>query len=81
MNVDGSGATNLTPGLWGGTDPDWSPRNKLIVFADNRFGSFDIFVMREDGTGTTRLTSDDNDETNPAWSPDGRKIAFSRSTR
>ena len=76
MNVDGTGAINLTPGPWGGTDPDWSPRNKLIVFSDNRFGSYDIFVMREDGTGVTRLTFDADDEQGPTWSPDGRKIAF-----
>ncbi|HET9513956.1 MAG TPA: hypothetical protein VFO95_08500, partial [Gemmatimonadales bacterium] len=76
MNADGSGDVNLTPGPWGGINPDWSSKTRLIAFTDDRFGSFDIFVMREDGTGVTRLTSDPADEMNPAWSPDGRQIAF-----
>jgi Tol biopolymer transport system component len=79
MNADGTGEVNLTPGPWGGIQPDWSSRTRLIAFSDDRFGSFDIFVMREDGTGVTRLTSDPAHENYPAWSPDGRQIAFENS--
>ena len=46
-----------------------------IVFASNRHGNYDIFVMSAGGTAT-RLTENDADDVYPAWSPDNTKIAF-----
>jgi Tol biopolymer transport system component len=47
-----------------------------IVFASNRDGSMQIYVMNADGTGQTRLTNDGSNNDNPRWSPNGTKILF-----
>ena len=50
-----------------------------IVFASDRDGQWEIYVMASNGSGQTRLT-DNNGATNkvgPTWSPDRNRIAFS----
>ncbi len=60
-------------------------RISQIVFASDRDGSDDIYVMNADGSVVTRVT-DNSNTTNPPhdwmpdWSPEGSKIAF-QSTR
>ena len=49
-----------------------------IVFASDRGGQNDIWVMTSDGSNQTRLTDDKIDDITPAWSNDGKKIAWSR---
>ena len=63
--------------------PAWSPDRRRIVFASNRNGDFDLFVMNvedalqgTDGSDVKQLTDDPADEDAPAWSPDGSQIAF-----
>jgi Tol biopolymer transport system component len=51
--------------------------NGRIVFASNRDGAQDVYVMAADGTGQTRLTDAAGDDEYPMWSPDGTKIVFS----
>ena len=53
-----------------------SPITGKIVFASNRDGDFEIFVMNADGTGVKQLTNNNVSDSGPAWSPDGKKIAF-----
>ena len=52
MNADGSGQTNLTNHIGDDLYPDWSPDGEWVVFASNRTGNYEIFVMRADGTRT-----------------------------
>ncbi|MCU0475566.1 MAG: hypothetical protein MUC99_05560, partial [Anaerolineae bacterium] len=61
-------------------EPAWSPDGRRIVFASNRDGNYEIYVMNVDGSNLVRLTNDPSDDRSPAWSPDGQYIAF-HSTR
>lgn len=47
-----------------------------IVFASNRDGDFDIYLMNGEGGEIRQLTDDDASDTTPRWSPDGAQIAF-----
>jgi Tol biopolymer transport system component len=60
--------------------PAWSPDGQKIIFACERSGNSEIFVMNADGSGQRSLTRNPAFDADPAWSPDGRSIAF-RSTR
>jgi len=47
-----------------------------IVFASNREGSMQIYVMNGDGSGVARLTNSGANDDFPRWSPNGAKILF-----
>ncbi|PYS21235.1 MAG: hypothetical protein DMF72_18040 [Acidobacteria bacterium] len=47
-----------------------------IVFATNRDGSMQIYVMNADGSGVTRVTYSGANDDYPRWSPNGTKILF-----
>src|SRR5713226_1413107 len=47
-----------------------------IVFASNREGSMQIYVMNGDGSNQARLTYSTGNDDNPRWSPNGAKILF-----
>ena len=47
-----------------------------IVFASNREGSMQIYVMNGDGSGVARLTNSGANDDFPRWSHDGWKILF-----
>lgn len=47
-----------------------------IVFASDRDGDMEIFIMDVDGGNLQQLTENNVFDGYPAWSPDGSKIAF-----
>jgi Tol biopolymer transport system component len=49
-----------------------------IVFASNRDGNLEIYMMNADGSDQVRLTNNPGDDWEPAWSPDGSRIAFTQ---
>jgi Tol biopolymer transport system component len=63
--------------------PTWSPDGKLVAFASNRSGNFEVYVRRADGGQEVNVTADPSEDFQPAFSPDGRTIAFvsTRSSR
>jgi len=79
MDPDGSNAINLTNGVGVKDQPlDWSPDGMRILFASDRGGSRDLWVMYADGSNPQQLTTTTEIEWNAAWSPDGSTIAFDR---
>ena len=59
------------------TRPAVSPDGRLIAFASDIRGSYDLFLLPADGGLPFRLTRDEYwDEKDPAWSPDGQELVF-----
>ena len=56
--------------------PRWSPGGTHILFAADRDGDYDIFVMDAGGTQVQQLTDNDYNDWYPAWSAEGAQIAF-----
>jgi Tol biopolymer transport system component len=77
MNADGSDPFRLTNNAAADLWPDISPNGKRIVFASDRAGGRDIFVMKSDGAGVTNITNTPASMDDwPRWSPDGKRIVF-----
>ena len=55
--------------------PVWSPDGQQIVFASNRAGGVQLFVMNVDGSNTRQLTHIEGLRGRSAWSPDGQTVA------
>lgn len=49
------------------THPDWSADGAYIIFASNRAGSSDLYIMRSDGSGVRRLTYHTGESLAPDW--------------
>ena len=56
--------------------PAISPDGKLIAYASDRDGNFDIFVRQLAGQQTVRLTQHAASDWFPCFSPDGSKVVF-----
>lgn len=73
--VDGSGEVRVAD-LAAEAAPAWSPDGQKLVFASDRDGDRDIYVVNVDGSDLTNLTDDADRDGDPAWSPDGTQLAF-----
>jgi tricorn protease len=85
----GGKSTRLTEHAFADSNPSWSPDGKKILFASDRSGSVDLYVLEQDDTEhpdiakahkfkTTRLTNTPGEEIGASFSPKGDKIAFVR---
>ena len=63
----GGRALQITTNPAHDTRPVWSPDGKQIVFASDRMGSMDIYVVDKDGGAPTRLTTHSGNETPLAY--------------
>jgi tricorn protease len=86
---DGGKATRLTEHAYADSSPAWSPDGKKILFASDRTGTTDLYLLEHDDAEhpditkahkfkTTRLTNTIGEESAAAFSPDGKQIAFIR---
>jgi uncharacterized protein YjdB len=82
VNVDGTGARNLTTALPADVPvpehPAWSPDGRRIAFVARRNGQHKIWTINADGSNPAQLTTDAGFDQSPSWSPDGASVAFSR---
>jgi TolB protein len=75
--VDGSVFENLTKEPTGDVLPAFSPDGSQVVFASERDGNLEIYVMNADGSDPRNLSNlPDRFDWEPVWSPDGTQIAF-----
>ena len=69
MDVSSQKVTRLTQSPARDYLPAWSPGGTKIVFASNRDGNEDIYVMNADGTNPVNLTNHPSVDGSPSWSP------------
>lgn len=62
VGAKGGAAQQITSNPAHDTRPVWSPDSKSIVFASNREGSFDLFMVDAVGGAPSRLTTNSIDE-------------------
>jgi tricorn protease len=67
----GGDAQPLSAGPAHDTAPVWSPDGRLIAFASDRYGHYNVFLMGADGGPSRRLTSYSNDEIPTGFTPGG----------
>lgn len=61
-------------------NPAISPNGKVLAFASNRNGKFQIWIKAVDTNSRTpqQLSRGDYEDRNPSWSPDNKKLVFNR---
>jgi len=77
--ADGGKPRPLTRDAYLDSDPSWSPDGRFLVFASDRAGGMDLWILEVGGEkerALTRLTDSDGAEFGPAWSPDGEAVAY-----
>jgi tricorn protease len=70
-------AQPITAGPAHDTAPVWSPDSRLIAFASDRYGHYNVFLANVEGGRARRLTSYSTDEIPTGFTPDGKYVVFS----
>ena len=77
--IAGGKATRLTSGPAMDAQPRYSPDGRHIVFASDRSGGEQVWVMDTDGRNARAITRGDNGHyVSPIWTPDGNYIVVGR---
>ncbi len=78
INVDGTGAIQLTNGEKGESSPRWSPDGRFIAFLAQRGDNeqTQIYLIENAGGEARQLTRHETAVSNITWSPDGKWIYF-----
>ncbi|CAN0504816.1 unnamed protein product [Phaeothamnion confervicola] len=81
MDIDGSGAVNISNDAGDDSGARWSPEGTQLAFESNRSGESRLWLASADGTGAAPLLGEVSAaagalDADPTWSPDGTQIAF-----
>lgn len=76
VNRDGSGLVQLTDMAASNYYPTFTIERDSILFASNRAGKFDLYLLAFNLKQTLQITSNVGDVVSPDYSPDGRTIVF-----
>src|SRR5260370_29859655 len=77
MPVAGGLAIPLTGGPAHDSSPVWAPDGRLIAFASDRYGHYDVYVTSPQGGAVRRLTTFSTDAVPTSFTPDGQYVLFS----
>jgi Tol biopolymer transport system component len=76
INVDGSGARDISNNAYSDHSPRFSPDGQTVVFSSDRDADWEIYTMGVDGSNPRRLTDAPGTDRSAVFSPDGEQIAF-----
>lgn len=76
IKADGSAYQQLTNTEANNYYPTFAPGGSMIVFASNRFGSFDLYLLILQSGNLSQLTNYIGNVISPDFSPEGQKIVF-----
>jgi TolB protein len=76
--VGSRAVTQLTTDPASDAMPAISPDGRMIAFASDRSGTWQVYVMPAAGGRAVALTDDSAPAMHPTFSPDGARVAFSR---
>lgn len=76
QSTTGAQVHNLTNNPAADINARYSPNGSKIVFASNRSGKYNIYMMNRDGSGLVRLTTHTADDATPCFSADGKYVVF-----
>ncbi len=76
INRDGSGLTQLSDMEASNYYPAFSPEGDALLFASNRNGAFDLYLLLFGQKQLFQITKNVGNVISPDYSPDGRRIIF-----
>ncbi len=75
-SADGGEARLLTSHVAYENAPCWTPDGKLLAFASDRHGNFDVFVVPASGGPARRLTAHSGADVPTSFTADGARVLF-----
>lgn len=76
INRDGTGLVQLTDMAASNYYPTFAQDRDTLLFASNRNGAFDLYLLAFNEKQVIRITNNVGDVVSPDYSPDGRTIVF-----
>jgi Tol biopolymer transport system component len=76
QRLDSTVATQLTDGPGYDYQPDWSPDGRFIVYASERDGAIELWLLDVSHGKSQQLTHGGAVNVEPRWSPDGRQLVY-----